>query len=380
MMRKIKPNHFLALLLSLFISSYSIGQEEQETSESRYRGMNVGNQTRILKSKINTKNYKLYVSLPDSYSYKKEKNYPVLYMLDGQWDFAHMVSIAGIVKYDGLAPELIIIGVSYGKEDGKNANYSTLRSNDMTPSIIEQVHNSGGAKQFTKVLREEIIPFIDKEYRTSEENRTLAGTSFGGLYTHYALFNANDLFHNYIICNPSYWYDNEWSYKNEENYFKKNNSLNANVYLVSGSLDNVKAHDKMAKQIKSRNYKNLNFESHISEGFGHGGAKAEGYAKGLLHVFKIRGITLPKEQLQKYTGTYEIRPDQRVSLIIHEGHLAIKEFRGDVNIPIYTISENKFSLEGRYRTFEFNKNDAGKVISITVETDPNRFVTVNKVE
>ncbi len=365
-------------LILLLICAHANAQEEQEPEALRYQGMCVGSETRFLNSKINDKHYKLYISLPDGYETQKNEKYPVLYALDGQYDFASIVSIQGSLRYDRHSPELIIVGVSYA---GENPDYEALRANDMTPTALPQIKNSGDAEQFTAVFRSEIIPFIDKEYRTQTENRTLTGTSFAGLYTHYALFKANDLFHNFVICNPSYWYDNGYAFTLEKDYSKSNDSLKANVFLVSGSLDfTVDLHHKMAEQIASRKYKGLHFKSSISEGLGHSGAKAEGYSKGMLHSFKIRDIELSEAQLQKYVGTYRFAPGKEISLILHEGRLAIAQFGKQTNLPIYALPEDAFSLQGTYKIFEFNKDNEGTINGLTIELGADNLVTLAKVD
>ncbi len=367
----IKINQTLTLLCFIFISLFSYSQEKQATEDSRYKGINVGHETRVLDSEINKKHYKLFISLPDDYNTNKDHKYPVLYLLDGQWDFTNLVSSYNTIKYDGLAPNIIIIGISYA---GKDPDYTNLRANDMTPTSLPQIKDSGEAETFTEVLQKEIIPFVEKEYRASHENRTLAGTSFAGLYTHYVLFNSPNLFHNYIICNPSLWYDNELPFKYENKYYKNNKTLNANATLVWGSLDDVNRHEKMANQIKNHSYEGLNFLATVENGFGHNSSKPGGYAKGILHSFKIRGINIPEHELEKYTGNYELFPGQTISLIIYEGHLAVSEFRGQTNIPIYSISKDEFSLMGTYKTFDFNKDEKGQVISLTVEADQGNVV------
>lgn len=372
-MSSIKFNQIFFFCFVL-ISSFSNSQEKHV--KPQHKGINIGHQIKNLDSKINSKNYKLFINLPNGYSKNKDKKYPVIYLLDGQWDFSILVPTYNTLKYDGLTPNVIIVGISYA---GDSPNYTDLRANDMTPTSLPRIKNSGDAKKFTEVLRKEIIPFIDKKYRTSNKNRTLAGTSFAGLYTHYVLFNSPDLFHNYIICNPSLWYDNELPFKYENDYYKNNKTLNANVALVWGSLDDVKRHEKMANQIKTHNYKGLNFLTSVEVGFGHNSTKPACYAKGILHSFKIRPITLPKKQLKKYTGNYELTPDIVITLIIHKGHLAVKEFKRQTNIPIYSISEDEFSLLGTYRAFKFNKDEKGNIAGLTTEVN-KKLVTLKKVK
>ena len=352
------------LIFCITIYSYSSAQEKKEIDESRYKGINTGNETRILESKLNNKDYKLYISLPKNYDEDINLSYPVLYILDAQWDFTSMVSSQKFLNSDRLIPELIVVGISYA---GENPNYSSLRTNDLTPTVIPERKNSGNAKLFASVLRTEIIPFVEREYRASDNRRTLAGNSFGGLFTNYMLFHYTDTFDNYIICNPSFWYDRELSYTFEENYFKDNKKLNANVILISGSLDDVERHDKMAKQIESRKYAGLNFKFSVVEGFAHSSTKSIAYAKGVLHSYKITPIKLDEKKLLKYTGNYELAPGKSISITINNGHLAIEEFDGFVNIPIYAVAEGEFSIWGTYIPFDFNKNDDGDITGLSTE-------------
>lgn len=345
----------------------------QNDSLSRYTGINVGSETRTLLSKINKKDYKLYINLPQGYTENTEKKYPVLYQLDGQWDFVSIVSIYGSVHWDGFLPDMIIVGITYA---GDNPDYEGLRANDFTPTKFSQVKNSGGAELFTNVLEKEIMPFVEREYRAEKTNRSLVGTSFGGLYTHYVLFNAPDLFNNYIICNPSLWWDNKYPFKYEKQFSKKHSSLNANVYIVSGSLDAVEAHNKMVTQIESRNYENLNLESSILEGMAHSGSKFEGYARGMLHVYKIKGMKLSDVELKKYTGKYKmVGGNDSVEIIINNEHLAFKSFNGRSKVPVYAINKTKFSVERSYKyVFDFEKTKNEKITGFKANISGNNIV------
>ena len=43
------------------------------------------------------------------------RRYPVLYVLDGQWDFKLMLSVQGGLAYDGFVPDMIIVGIANGR-------------------------------------------------------------------------------------------------------------------------------------------------------------------------------------------------------------------------------------------------------------------------
>ena len=87
-------------------------------------------EVRQLESSITGRCYDIYVHLPPGYMQDLEKKYPVLYVLDGQWDFKLIVSIGVSLVFDEFMPETIIVGITYA---GADADYSRLRALDYTP-------------------------------------------------------------------------------------------------------------------------------------------------------------------------------------------------------------------------------------------------------
>jgi hypothetical protein len=109
---------------------------------------------RQLHSSETGRDYELYIRLPDeSEKYPKAK-YPVLYLLDAQWDFKMMDSIYGSLKYDGFIPEVIIVGITYA---GDKPDYETLRAKDFTPVYTGNVPGSGDAPKFLAFLKDKVI-------------------------------------------------------------------------------------------------------------------------------------------------------------------------------------------------------------------------------
>jgi predicted alpha/beta superfamily hydrolase len=89
-----------------------------------------GSEVRALTSKETGRNYDLYIHIPSSYPKETTRKYPVLYILDGQWDFKLMDSVLGGLVYDKFVPEIIMVGLTYS---GDNPDYNTLRAVDFTP-------------------------------------------------------------------------------------------------------------------------------------------------------------------------------------------------------------------------------------------------------
>lgn len=287
-----------------------------------------------------------------------------------------MTSIYGSLHYDRHIPDLIIVGITYS---GVDPDYESLRASDFTPTATAQISNSGGAATFVKVLEQEIMPAVEKNYRTNKKDHAIAGTSFAGLFPTYVLFNAPHLFNGYIINNPSLWYDNEKTFEYESDFAKNHDTLDVNLYMVSGGLDDVTRFNKMVTQIRSRNYKKLNFDSHIAEGMGHSGSKFEAYAKGMQFLYKRRGIKLSDDMLKDYVGDYEVAPGQNFHLNAKDGHLVIEPFMGQPETPVYALGDDQFSTRGHDITSRFVRDTNGKVTAVKVEMSEDNIIEYKKL-
>ncbi|MBL4643672.1 MAG: hypothetical protein JKY44_08795, partial [Flavobacteriaceae bacterium] len=62
-------------------------------------------------SKVLSEVQEIQIYLPDSYKTSK-KEYPTLYILDGQWHFANGVGIQKSLRAPGVLPEIIIVGIT----------------------------------------------------------------------------------------------------------------------------------------------------------------------------------------------------------------------------------------------------------------------------
>ncbi len=161
-----------------------------------------------IKSKIMDKDYQLYMSFPSSYTSKDTINYPVLYVLDGKYMFSIIDGTRVNLDFENKIEDVIIVGIGSGKDIG---SWQTNRTYEFTPSEDKSVKKfeSGGAKQFLECIKTEIIPFVDKHYKTNGDNGIL-GHSLGGLFTTYTFLNAPNSFSRYGISSPSLmWKNNE---------------------------------------------------------------------------------------------------------------------------------------------------------------------------
>jgi predicted alpha/beta superfamily hydrolase len=239
---------------------------------------------RQLHSSETGRDYDLYIRLPDEYEKYPKVKYPVLYLLDAQWDFKMMDSIYGSLKYDGFIPEMIIVGITYS---GDKPDYETLRAKDFTPVNTNNVPGSGDAPKFLAFLKDTVIPFVESNYQTRPSERVLMGHSYGGLFTLYAMFTEPSLFSGYVSGSPVTVYDTNFSFKQEEAYFEQNKELPTRLYIfVGGEESLLYPVTQFVDVLQSRNYEGLKLETRVIEGEGHSSSKTEGYNRGLRFVFQ----------------------------------------------------------------------------------------------
>ena len=243
-----------------------------------------GSEVRQLKSSETGRNYDIYIRLPDDYEKDGKKNYPVLYLLDGQWDFKLLDSIYGGLYYDKFVPEMIIVGITYS---GANPDYESLRAMDYTPFHDTYVQGSGDAPKFLAFLKKELFPLIESNYRVDISRRVLMGHSFGGTFTLYALFTEPELFSGYVAGSPPVVLGNNFAFKQEAEYASSHQDLPVRLFLFVGSEEELAYPvEQFMKTLRDRNYPSLEMETRTLEGERHAGVKPEGFNRGLRYIFQ----------------------------------------------------------------------------------------------
>ncbi|WP_082433316.1 alpha/beta hydrolase-fold protein [Flagellimonas eckloniae] len=190
--------------------------------------------------------YELYIKLPEAYSESNDKSYPVIYTTDAMW---HMEMLSGSTEY--MLEDVILVGISwqkdindslkkeFGDHVSRYRDYS-FRKHD-NPKIQKKIQ-FGQANKHLDFIRNDVITYVDNTYRTDPNSRTYFGYSMGGEFGAYILLSQPDTFNNYILGSPSI--KNEVEYLSELNTkfgayeaSKRNSSLNANVFISYGSLE-----------------------------------------------------------------------------------------------------------------------------------------------
>ena len=181
------------------------------------------------------------VWLPDGYT--PEKKYAVLYMHDGQmlfdpsntWNHAswNIDSILGALISSQQIQSCIVVGIWNIPERRRREYFPVDATQYIDPEIVDSVSQvewqgqAGEANQYLSFIVRELKPFIDNTYSTYTDRKHtfIAGSSFGGLISMYAICNYPAIFGG-AICMSVHW-PGSLAIKNEAipmgilKYFKK---------------------------------------------------------------------------------------------------------------------------------------------------------------
>jgi predicted alpha/beta superfamily hydrolase len=275
---------FLVIVGAILLITVAIAQQVPESASPSLPKVTIlGSEVRNIKSANTGRDYDLYIHLPSDYGKEKSKKYPVVYILDGQWDFKLMDSVLGGLAYDKFVPPMVLVGITYS---GSDPDYDSLRAMDYTP-VAGRPKGSGDAEKFYAFVKDKVIPFAEQNYPADPKRRVLMGSSFGGLFTLYAMFKDPALFSRYMAASPAVSYGDDFAFKQEAEYAKSHKDLPVRLYMGVGSDEGLtKPVEKMMKVIDSRHYQGLVREFKVFEPERHASNKPELYNRGLRFLFQ----------------------------------------------------------------------------------------------
>lgn len=143
--------------------------------------------------------YHIYVRYPEGYDASAARLYPTVYLTDGDSLFPILAANHLFLTYDDGLPEAIVIGIAYGGFDPS----VNRRNVDFQSPGAGVTAEQAGAEEFQRFLKTELIPEVERRYRSDPARRILFGQSRGGAYVLYSAVTDPDLFWGRIASNPS---------------------------------------------------------------------------------------------------------------------------------------------------------------------------------
>ncbi len=244
---KLKITFLLTNLVFILLSLQTISLAQQDKE-----AISIGTY-RILHSNILDEDRMLLINLPRDYE-GGTISYPVVYLLYGDQVTGYFAETAHILHQLGESseiPKMMLVGV---------ANVERYRDN----LPLQRDGSQGGADKFLKFFTEELIPFIDQNYRT-KNFRILVGPQAGATFGVYGMIENPDAFNAFVLNNP-FWinYTRDFIIQRTEAFFDKNKSLNKFLFISYASFDDqpesIDYVHKFAKIIEAKNAQNFRFE------------------------------------------------------------------------------------------------------------------------
>ena len=208
---------FTLLIALLFAFVVNVNQSIAQDDDNIVIGKRV-----TLHSDVLGEDRVLWIYTPAGYETSTNK-YPVMYVLDGGFHFHHATGAVQFLGGQGIIPPMIVVSV-----------LNIDRNRDFLPTNVENIPTSGGADKFLEFFNDELIPYMEKNYRT-EPYEILAGHSFGGTFAAYTLLTRPETFDAYIAVSPALWYDDELLVKKAETYLKDNPDLKKIFFMTLGT-------------------------------------------------------------------------------------------------------------------------------------------------
>ena len=186
--------------------------------------------------------------IPPTYDKDAKTKYPVLYLQHG-WgedETAWMTQGHANLIMDNLIAE------------GKIKPFIVVCTYGMTNNI--QFGGLGGftAQDFEKVLCDELVPYVDANFRTiaKKESRAMAGLSMGGMETHTITLRRPEMFNYYGLLSGGVYTPEEITDKKQVKY----------IFLSCGSKEGP---DRIKSAVDALKAAGFNAEGHVSEGTAH---------------------------------------------------------------------------------------------------------------
>lgn len=136
-----------------------------------------------IKSSVLNQDRTIQIYTPDGYS-DSTQDYPVLYILDGQWFFVSGVAIQKALRAPGAVPQMIVVGIN--------------NSNPLRRTLFSDEN-----EKFTDFLINEVIHYIDSNYRTNKE-RVIFGWEAAAYYISELILDKSEVFNGAIITDGGY--------------------------------------------------------------------------------------------------------------------------------------------------------------------------------
>jgi len=185
-------------------------------------------------SKFVNENRIINIWTPLNYNKQATDSFPVLYMPDGgiKEDFPHIANTLAKLIEEKKIPPFILVGIE-----------NTDRRRDLTGASESEYDKqycpiTDGAKDFRAFITDELIPEINKKYRTNSK-KGIIGESLAGLFVVETFFTKPETFDFYIAIDPSLWWNNNYLANNAELLLAKFPEKDIKLWFAGSDAEDI---------------------------------------------------------------------------------------------------------------------------------------------
>lgn len=232
-----------------------------------------------LRSKILNQDRPYWICLPPSYQHNTNQKYPVLYLLDAEWNLYWVCPVVQFMEQSRQLPDFIVVGVP-----------NIDREHDLTPTPYPNEPSSGGGPLFERFLNEELAPEINARFRTVSY-RILVGHSAGGALAADVFLRQTNGFQGFIAIDPALGWVNQDLIRQAKDFVPQANSRAAIFIATAGWRDlnptNImtRAQELLASILKTNSSPGIRIGYEVEAG-DHNSCRLSGLYDGLRFVFE----------------------------------------------------------------------------------------------
>lgn len=170
---------------------------------------------------------------PPNYNNSTDR-FPVLYMPDGgiKEDFPHIANTLDKLLSENKIPPFILVGIENTERGRDLTGFSEAEYDKQFCPITD------GAKDFRAFITKELIPEINRKYRTNSK-KGIIGESLAGLFVMETFFTKPDAFDFYIAMDPSLWWNNHFLAKNADSLLSEFPNQNVKLWFAGSSAEDI---------------------------------------------------------------------------------------------------------------------------------------------
>lgn len=190
----IKSLNYLLLFLLLWTSGCKSNKQNADPIPSH--------DSLRIESKILNESRRINIWKPENYD-EITDSLPVMYMADGglMEDFPHITHTFDTLIKTKQIPAFILVGIENTQRRRDLTGITNVEEDKKVAPVI------GGSEKFRAFIKDELIPEINKLYRTHPKKGIL-GESLSGYFVMESFFLEPELFDYYIAFDPSIWWNN----------------------------------------------------------------------------------------------------------------------------------------------------------------------------